>query len=71
MANQYAKSKLNSDLIDEDSRMNLQNFFVGIIFSIVLGLASWLSIDASFGITAELLLFMLFLFLSYLLLSNR
>ncbi len=51
-ANQYAKSKLNSDLIDEDSRMNLQNFFVGIIFSIVLGLGSWLSSDASFGITA-------------------
>ncbi len=50
--NQYAKNKLNSDLIDEDSRMNLQNFFVGIIFSIVLGLASWLSSDASFGITA-------------------
>lgn len=50
--NEYTKCKLNSDLVDEDSRIHLQDFFVGIIFSIILGLGSWLSNDASFGITA-------------------
>ena len=64
--NEYAKSKLNSDLIDDATRINLQDFFVGIVFSIILGLGSWLSSDASFGITAgTIVIYVIFIPLVY------
>lgn len=62
----YAKSNLDLDLLDNESRVKFQDLFVGIIFSIVLGIGSWLSRDASFGITVgTMIIYIVFIPLVY------
>ncbi|MDD3171234.1 MAG: ABC transporter ATP-binding protein [Bacilli bacterium] len=58
---EYTKNKTKSDLSSGLVKVALQDFFVGVIFSIILGLGSWLASDASFGITTgTILIFAIF-----------